>query len=257
MNLRLRRRRRSADGDMPVVEHLEELRYRLLVSVFAVLVGSVVAYTFYEPLLDFLLHPLSDAARDGEIKVLDENGDPLLFVGGVSTAFFLRIKISAFAGLAFALPVVMFQLWRFITPGLQPTEKRYAIPFVASALGLFALGGFVAFKVLPVGLEFLLGFVPPAQPLIQLTEYINFTIFAILGFGLSFEFPLVLVFLGLAGLLSSRTLARKRGLAFLLAFVVAALATPSGDPLTQTALAVPLYILYEVSILIIRFVLKR
>jgi sec-independent protein translocase protein TatC len=251
-----RRRRRADGGRMSVVEHLEELRFRLIVSIVAVVAGAIVAYTFYEPLLDFLLHPLDSAGRVGEVQVVDEEGLDV-FVGGIATAFVLRLKVSAFAGLIFALPVVLFQLWRFITPGLQPREKRYSIPFVLSGLGLFALGGYVAFSILPVGIQFLLSFVPPAEPLIQLPEYLSFVMFTVLGFGLTFQFPLVLVFLGGAGIVSSAALRKRRRMAILLAFIASAIATPSGDPLSQTAMAVPLYILYEASIAIIRFVMKR
>jgi sec-independent protein translocase protein TatC len=236
---------------MSVIEHLEELRFRIIASMAAVVLGAIIAYVLYEPILDFLLGPIDSAGRIGEVKV--EN----VYVSGIATGFLLRIKVSAFAGLIFGLPVVLFQLWRFITPGLESREKRYAIPFVASALALFALGAFIAFRILPVGIQFLLSFTEPAEPLIQLPEYLNFVILMVLAFGISFEFPLVLVFLALAGLLSSRTLAGRRRIAVLMAFVVAAVATPGGDPLSQTAMAVPLYILYEASILVIRFVLKR
>lgn len=236
---------------MTVIEHLEELRYRLIVSIAAVVVGSVVAYVSYRPLLDLLLAPLDAAGRIGGVQV--EN----VYVGGIATGFTLRLKISAFAGLVFALPVVLFQVWRFITPGLEPRERKYSIPFVLSALALFGLGAWFAFMLMPVGIKFLLGFVEPAQPLIQLSEYLNFVILMVLSFGISFEFPLVLVFLGAAGIVSSRALASKRRIAVFVAFLVAAIATPSADPLSQTMLAVPLYILYELSILVVRFVLKR
>jgi len=236
---------------MSVIDHLTELRYRLVICIASVVVGALVAYVFYEPLLAFIKHPIDTAGSVGEVKVTD------LFVQGVATAFIFRLKVSAFAGFAFALPVVMFQLWRFVTPALDPREKRYAIPFVLSSLGLFAFGGFLAFKILPVAIEFLLGFVPPAQPLILLTEYLNFVIYMVLGFGLSFQFPLVLVSLAAVGLLDSRTLRKRRRMAILMAFILAALATPGGDPLSQTTMAVPLYILYELSILVIRYGLKR
>jgi len=236
---------------MSVIEHLDELRFRLIVSIAAVVGGSIVAYILYPSILGILRAPLDEAGRIGDVTVTD------LYLPGITTGFVLRIKVSAFAGIVFGLPVVLFQLWRFVTPGLEPQEKRYAIPFVASAVGLFALGAFVAFQIMPVGIEFLLGFVEPAKPLIQLPEYLNFVILMILAFGISFEFPLLLVFLALAGVITSRTLATRRRLAVLMAFIVAAVATPSGDPLSQTVMALPLYILYEASILVIRFVLKR
>lgn len=236
---------------MTVIEHLTELRYRLIVSLTAIVVGGIVAYALYDPILELLLSPLDDSGSIGGVEV-DE-----VYVPGITTAFFLRMKVSAYMGLVFALPVTLYQFWRFITPGLHPREKRFAIPFVASALVLFGIGAWIAFAMMPVSIKFLLGFVGPAEPLIQLTEYLNFVIYMTMGFGLSFEFPLVLVFLGMLGVLPSSALTKRRRVAFLLAFLVAALATPSGDPLSQTILAVPLYILYEVSILVIRYGLKR
>lgn len=242
---------------MSVIEHLEELRYRLVISVLAIVAGAVIAYFLYNRLLDFLLHPLTESGEIGDLRVVDDKGNPQVYVPGVTTAFYLRIKLSGYAGFVFALPVVLYQLWRFITPGLHPREKRYAVPFVGSALILFGVGTFLAFLFLPLGLRFLLEFVPPAQPLIHLTEYLNFTIFMILAFGLAFQFPLALVFLGMIGVLPASALAKRRRMAFVLAFIVSALITPSGDPLTQSILAGAMYLLYEISILVIRFVLKR
>lgn len=241
---------------MTVIEHLEEFRHRLIVSLIAFVVGSIVAYILYRPILSFLKEPLDAAVRAGAIgggahKELD------LYVTGVATGFILRIKASAFAGVLLALPVILFQVWRFITPGLEPGERRWAIPFVVSSLALFSLGAWIAFLILPVGIRFLLGFVAPAQPLIHLTEYLSFVFLMVLAFGLTFEFPLVLIFLAAVGALSSATLRKGRRAAILITFIVAAVATPSGDPLSQTAMAVPLYLLYEVSILVIRFGLKK
>lgn len=241
---------------MTVIEHLDELRYRLIISIAAVVVGAIAAYFVYRPLLELLKGPLDQAVRAGAIGK-DARGELDLYVTGVATGFILRIKVSAFAGLIFALPVVLFQLWRFITPGLQAREKKYAIPFVISAMALFALGAWIAFMLMPVGIKFLLGFVAPAKPLIHLTEYMSFAFLMILAFGVSFEFPLVLVFLAGAGILSSARLRKARRLAILMAFVVGAVATPSQDPISQLVMAVPLYILYEISLLVIRFGLKR
>ena len=167
------------------------------------------------------------------------------------------MKTSAFAGLVFALPVILFQLFRFVTPGLEPRERKFAIPFVVSAVLLFVLGGYIAFLILPLGIHWLLGFVAPAQPLIQLPEYMNFVFLLILAFGISFEFPLLLISLAGLGILSSGQLSKARRAAILSAFVIAAVATPSQDPISQIVMAVPLYILYELSILVIKYGLKR
>jgi sec-independent protein translocase protein TatC len=180
-----------------------------------------------------------------------------VYLGGIATGFILRLKTSAFAGLVFALPVLLYQLWRFVTPGLEPRERKFVIPFIISALALFVLGGYIAFLILPLGIHWLLGFVAPAQPLIQLTEYMSFVFLLILAFGISFEFPLLLIALAGVGILSSRQLSSFRRGAILTAFIIAAVATPSQDPISQVVMAVPLYILYELSILVIRYGLKR
>lgn len=238
---------------MTVVEHIDEFRRRILISIAAFAVGMVVAYVFYRDILQVLQHPLDEANRLGKVQV--DN----VFVPGVTGPFLLRLKVSAFAGLLFSLPVLLFQLWRFITPGLHAKEKRYAIPFVGSSLALFAFGAWFAFLILPTGVRFLLSFVEPGiqEPFITFQDYLSFIIFMILAFGISFEFPIVLVFLGMAGIISSRQLRRWRRYAVLAVFIVAAVATPSQDPFSQIAMAAPLYILYEASILVIRFVLKK
>jgi sec-independent protein translocase protein TatC len=242
---------------MTLVEHLEELRYRIFVCVGAYVVMVIVAYFVYKPILSFMLHPLKDAGKVGSIPVVDAQGKPIVFVTGIATGFILRLKTSAFAGVVFALPVFLYQLWRFITPGLQPKERKFAIPFVVAAVALFALGGYIAFLLLPIGIHWLLGFVAPARPLIHLTEYMSFVFLMILAFGISFEFPLLLVSLAGVGVLTSEQLGKARRGAILGAFIIAAVATPSQDPISQVVMAVPLYILYELSILVIRDGLKR
>jgi sec-independent protein translocase protein TatC len=238
---------------MSVVEHIDEFRYRILISLAAFMVGMIVSFIFYRPILELMMRPLDEANRLGDVEVKD------VFVPGVTGPFMLRLRVSAFAGLLFALPVLLFQLWRFITPGLHSNEKRYAIPFVGSSLGLFALGAWFAFLVLPTGVRFLLSFVEPGlqQPFITFQDYLSFIIFMILAFGITFEFPILLVFLSLVGIVTSRRLRKWRRYALLGVFVVVAVATPSQDPFSQIAMAAPLYILYEASILVIRFALKR
>lgn len=240
---------------MTVVQHLDEFRYRLIVSLIAFVACTIVAYVFYRSLLGFLTHPLDQGGRVGGVQIKDLS----LFVTGITAPFVLRVKISAFAGLLFSLPVVLFQVWRFITPGLEENEKRFAVPFVLTSLGLFALGTWFAFLILPTGIRFLLGFVEPGiqAPFITFQSYFSFISLMIVAFGLSFEFPLVLVFLGMVGIVTSARLRAWRKYAFFFAFLVGAVATPSQDPFSQVVLSVPLYILYEISILVIRFVLKR
>jgi sec-independent protein translocase protein TatC len=252
--LRLLRTPRNPDGTMSLLDHLEELRYRILMSVAAYVVATAIAWAFYEPILRLLKSPLDAGGRIGEFQVDD------LFVTGITTAFVLRFKVALFGGLVIALPVLLYHLWRFVTPGLERRERRYALPFVLSSVGLFALGTWFAFIVLPTGIRFLLGFTAPEQgvkPLILLSEYLSFVTFTIMAFGVTFEFPLLLIFLAVACVLSSRQLAKARRAAIVGIFVVAAVATPSQDPVSQLILAAPLYLLYEASILIVRFGLKR
>jgi len=238
---------------MTVVEHIEEFRSRLIISLLAFLIGVIVAYILYRPILELLQHPLDEANRLGDVQVKD------IFVPGVTGPFLLRLKVSAFAGLFFSLPVLLWQLWRFITPGLHSNEKRYAIPFVGASIGLFGLGAWFAFLILPTGVRFLLSFVEPGlqEPFITFQDYLSFVIFMILAFGIAFEFPVVLVFLSLVGVVTSARLRRWRRIAVVLVFLVAAIATPSQDPFSMIAMAGPLYILYEVAILVIRYPLKR
>lgn len=247
-----RRSPASPDGRMTVVEHLEELRDRIVRSFLAFLAGSVVAYIFYSTLLDLLVAPLDEGGRIGGVTVEGLN------VGGITTAFLVRLKVSIFFGLVFALPVILWQIWRFIVPGLQQRERRFGIWFVVGSLGLFLLGAAVAFLVMPKAIGFLLAFArAPLKPLIFVDQYISFVSFMVIGFGLAFEFPLLLIMLAGLGVLSSRRLAGWRRQAAFGAFVVAAVATPSQDPYSMTLMAVPLYLLYEASLLVIRYAMRK
>jgi sec-independent protein translocase protein TatC len=232
---------------MTVIEHLEELRRRLIISVVALLVMTVVAYLVYNPIIGWLLKPVLSK------KV------PVVYVPGIVTGFLIRVKVSMFVGFLLALPVILLQVWRFVTPGLERNEKKYAVPFILSSLGLFALGTFFAFLILPTGIRWLLTFATGhgTAPLIFIDQYLSFLMFMVLAFGISFEFPLLLIFLAGVGILSSAKLRKYRRHAVLGAAVVAAVATPSQDPYSMIVMGVPLYILYEVSILVIRWAMKK
>jgi sec-independent protein translocase protein TatC len=249
----MRRRRNAAEG-MSVIEHLEELRSRLIVSIIAVGVGSVIGWVFFHPIFNFMTEPYLKLCKDGVIK--SPTGCKLVFTGVVEP-FLIRFKVSLAAGLAIALPVLLYELWRFITPGLTKPERRLALPFVASSLVLFALGGLFAYLTLSKGLRFLLGFAGDSiVPLLTVDRYINFVIFMVLAFGLSFEFPLVLIMLCWVHVLSSQRLREWRRWAILFITIYAAVITPSQDPYTQIAMMVPMYVFYELSILVAR-ALKR
>ena len=239
-----------AGARMTVVEHLTELRHRLFVSVIAFVGGSIVAYRFYGSILRLLKLPLDKGGNIAGIHVS-------LSVSGVTTAFLVRLKVSIFAGLMLALPVILFQLWRFITPGLEKKEKRYAIPFVAGSMGLFAAGAVVAYMTLPSALGFLLRFTEGFQPIIFVNEYVGFVTFMVLAFGITFELPMVLIALAWAGIVTSAWMKKYRRHAVVACFIIGAVATPSQDPYTNTLMAVPLYLLYEASYLVVRFLMRK
>jgi sec-independent protein translocase protein TatC len=231
---------------MPLVEHLTELRRRLIISVLAVMIGGIVAFVLYNTILDFLLSPYTEVTGRTTLLITD----PL-------EGFTTRLKVSAFGGLALASPVVLWQIWRFITPGLHKNEKRYAIPFIIASLALFALGAAVALYTFPQALRFLIAvgggnleaFFSPAK-------YLNLILLMIVAFGIAFEFPIVLLFLQLAGVVTSGRLRSWRRPAAVVIVAVAAVITPSQDPYSLFAMAGPMYLFYELSILAGRLLKK-
>lgn len=238
---------------MTVMEHLGELRRRLVVSLLAFLAISVAAFIFYEPLLAFIRQPLCDLPA----RLLGPQGCQLVFVK-VMGGFLFRLKLTALAGLLFAAPVWIYQIWAFVTPGLTAREKRYAVPFVLSSVILFATGGFVAYSTLPVGIRLLVSIGGGGLvPLLGAEEYLNFIGLMFLGFGAMFEIPVVLFFLGLAEIITVDMLRKQRKVALVSLVALAAIVTPSQDPYTLLVLAVPLYGLYEVTILLLRLVMRR
>ncbi len=235
------------DEGMTLVEHLTELRTRLVKTVIALAVGGVIGFMLYEPVLEVLQRPYCAISEQCDFVVTD----PL-------ESFSIRLKVSAYVGLLIALPVVLWQLWRFITPGLYPNEKRYAVPFVGSSVVLFFLGSGLALWTFPNALEFLVNIGGDSlQPLYSPGKYLSLVTFMMLAFGVGFEFPIVLVFLQMTGALSWQRLASWRRWAVVVIFVIVSVITPSGDPFTLMALALPMCLFYEVSILLGRFVLKR
>lgn len=232
-------------GLMAMVPHLRELRRRVLVSALAVVVGSVVAFLFHALMLHVLTGPYCDLPNSYRLL----QGRCTLIVTGVLDAFRVTLKLSLYAGIILASPVWLYQAWRFVTPALHRNEKRYATFFVASSLGLFALGGTFAWLTLTRGLEFLLGFATGSvAPLLSFDSYLSFVTALVLVFGASFEFPLLVVMLNVVGVLSAARLKRwSRGIIFGIG-VFAAGATPSQDPFTMLALVVPLCLLYVLAL---------
>ena len=232
-------------GTMSVVDHLRELRDRIIWSLVAVALGATLVFIFFGPIVHFLTAPYEHQTHRG------------LIYTGVIEGFMIRIKVAAYGGLIIASPVVFFHLWRFITPGLNPNEKRYAVPFVASAIVLFLGGTVVAAFTLPPALKLLLAVGGnDFTALITANSYLTLIFLMALAFGVSFEFPILMMFLLLARIVHTSQLRKIRKYAFLGIVVFAAVITPSQDPISLFAMAIPMYLLYEASIIIGRL-LKR
>ena len=239
---------------MSLADHLGELRRRLVIAAVAVTIGAVGAFILYNHVLSFLVHPYCQAQKARHIT---SAAGCNLVINDPLEGFTTRLKVSGYLGMFLASPIVLFQLWRFITPGLHRREKKYAIPFVVSSVLLFTLGGVVAILTFPQALNFLIGVSGKnVTTFFTPSKYIGLYVLVVAAFGLACEFPSVLVCLEMAGVLPSRKLRDWRRPAVVVIFVVAAVITPSQDPYSLFAMAVPMYIFYEASILIGR-VLKK
>ena len=241
---------------MTLIEHLTELRNRLIKSLLAVAAGAVIGFVAYDWIFDILIHPYQQLCEQNIGQTLDDNCR--LLVTNPLEGFSVRIKVSTYAGIALAMPVILWQVWRFVTPGLYPHEKRYAVPFVASAMVLFTLGAAIAYWTMPKALAFLTeiggdNLVSAYSP----SSYFHLIVYMMLAFGVGFEFPIVLVFLQMAGILTTATLRRFRRYAIVLIAVVVAVATPSGDPISMLALTIPMVLFYEVAIVVGRVLERR
>jgi len=237
----------AVDDAMTLTEHLGELRSRLIRSALAVVAGMMVVLAFYEPVLDFLRQPYDNLCQRRPDLVT--NCD--FFTLGPLEGFNARLRISLYGGLILALPVVLWQIWRFVVPALHAKEKKYAIPFVLSSVVLFAVGGFFAYFTLDKGLEWLISWSgSDVQQASQISKYVSFVGLMMAAFGVGFEFPVLLVFLQLVGVLRPRQLVEGWRVAIMLIVVLAAVITPSGDPITLALLSVPLAVFYFLAILI-------
>ena len=258
MKLRRRRASRAAvsgpDDQMTLTEHLAELRSRVIRAALAVALGVIVILAFYDPVLEFLRQPYDNLCQRRPDLVT--NCD--LFSLGPLDGFNARLRIALYGGLILALPVVLWQVWRFIVPALHSREKKYAIPFIVSSVVLFAAGGWLAYITLDKGLEFLVSWSgSDVQQAFQITKYVSLVALMIAAFGVGFEFPVLLVFLQLAGVVRPRQLVEGWRIAIVSIVVLAAVITPSGDPITLIALTVPLVLLYFVAIGVGHLIVRR
>jgi sec-independent protein translocase protein TatC len=234
---------------MTLMEHLTELRKRLIVSVLAIAVGMLIVTIFYNQLFHWLLEPYRQSQDNPNANLLQT--DPL-------EGFGVRLKVTGYGGIALAMPVLLWQVWRFISPGLYDNEKRYAIPFVTSAVALFITGAGIAYWTMPKALDFL-GSIGgnDLQQFYSPGKYFQLISYMMLAFGAGFEFPILLVFLQLAGIVKTDQLRQFRRYAIVLITVLVAVLTPSGDPYSMLALSVPMVIFYEVAIIIGRWSGRR
>lgn len=234
---------------MSLIDHLVELRSRVIKSVAAIAIGAVIGFLLYNRVLELLQSPYCDVVPSNRCKFLVT--DPL-------EGFAIRMKVSAYVGFLIGSPVVLWQLWRFVTPGLYPKERKYAVPFVASGVLLFVMGAGIALLTLEQTLRFLVSVGGESiETFYAPGKYISLVIFMMLAFGAGFEFPIVLVFLQLAGIVRWQQLAEWRRYAIVVIFIIDAVITPSQDPVSLLALGIPMVLFYEVSILLGRFVLRR
>lgn len=234
--------RRNPDRRMPLRAHLRELRTRMLLAVGGVLVGAVAGWVWYLPLFDRLQEPIAEvAAARGELITIN--------FGGVATPLDMQLKVALFAGVIVSSPWWLYQLWAFITPGLTRRERLYALGFLSAAVPLFLAGGAVAWWLLPKAVAVLAGFTPPDQVnIIPAQSYLEFIMRMVLAFGLAFLVPVVMVGLTFTGVVRARTWLHGWRWAVMLAFVFAAVATPTGDAISMFALALPICVLYGIAV---------
>ena len=237
------------EDKMPLTSHLEELRKRLVRILIAVGIAFLGCFAFKEELFRIVAQPLISVLPPGTHMVYT----------GLPEAFFTYIKVSFYAGIFLASPVVLYHVWKFISPGLFPQEKKFVAPFVITSTLLF-VGGvcFGYFLVLPSAYKFFLEFTTDfLKPMLSMREYLTLTLKLLLAFGIIFEIPVFLFFMTKIGLVTPRKLARMRRYAIVVCFIVAALITPTPDAFTQCMMAIPMVILYEVGILVSRLAVRK
>jgi len=254
------------DSSAPLIEHLAELRQRLIYSVLAFIIGMIICFTIWNPIFDFLTHPLCSA------MAVRGHSDCGLILIKLQEGFFVAISISLLGGLVLSFPIIGFQMWRFVAPGLYKTEKNAFLPFIVASPFMFFLGAaFAYYVVTPLAFDFFLGFQQTGSVLDQdnvdnaaagiafqgsAQEYLSLTIKFIVAFGMCFQLPVLLTLMGKAGLVSAEGLGNVRKYAVVAILVLAALVTPP-DVITQVILFVVVYGLYEVSILLVARVEKK
>jgi sec-independent protein translocase protein TatC len=243
----LRRRRSNPEGRMSVMDHMRELRRRLIYVILIVAAGAVVGWYLYDPIIHFLEHPYCQVSPEHRFQ--GSKSCDLIYntpLGGFTT----RLKVSVIAGTVFTAPLWLYQIWAFITPGLRKNERKYTVIFIVASTLLFATGTVLAYLVLSKGLNILLTQAGTGVlALLTVNEYLSFVTLMLVVFGAAFELPLLVVMANLAGVLSARLLKKSQRIAIFLIFLFAAVATPSTDPFTMCAMALPMVVLFEAAVL--------
>ena len=241
------RRSRNPDGSMTLFEHFREFQARLFRAVLAILAGTVVAFIFYEPIFARVRQPFDLVVDEAEAQ----GKEIVLAVNGVTEAFTLQIKVVVVAGIVLSLPIWLYQLWRFLAPGLKHNEKRWGYVFVVFATPLFLFGAAIAYQTMPRLLELFLGFTPQnVANIINVNEYLTFILQILLFFGIGAVVPLVFVMLNFAGLLTARQLIRAWRWLLIGCLTFAAVATPTPDPFTMGLVAFPFMLIVLAAILV-------
>lgn len=234
------------DAPQSILSHLNELRWRILKIGIAVIVGAIVAFFFADELRAILEAPFYDAAPENNFQALKPGEE-----------WGVLMRIALFGGVILTAPIILYQLWAFINPALTSKERKWTIP-VASALAVLFIGGVsFGYFVLPRGLSFLLGIFPEVENDLLIGDYYSFVLRFLLAFGLAFLYPVFLFAAAASGLLSSEQMARGRRWALMLVVIGAAVITPTGDLLNLAILAVPLYLMYEITYWLVRLILKK
>lgn len=240
-------------GRMALGDHFRELRARLMRSLLVFLVLLIVAFFFYDRLLDLVLNPYNDAREQ-----LGNSVQTKAYISGAGGPLMLNLKLCSMAALVVSAPYWLYQIWAFIVPGLHASEKRWTRVFIAVAGPLFLAGVAVGYYILPKGLTVLIGFTPKGlDNLVEFGDYYTFFTRMLLVFGVAFEIPFFVVLLNLAGVVSGRTLGQHRSWIIVGTFIFAAVATPSTDPISMLFLAVPMTVLFLLSEVIARTIDRR
>ena len=240
-------RKKLDEVEMPFLDHLEELRWRIIRALVSVVIFTIIAFFFSDYLLDFLLYTTKNLNHPINLQVLK-----------VQSVFIIKLELALIAGIVFSLPYIFYQIWGFVAPGLLEKERRYVVPVILFATLSFLAGSvFAYFVIIPLALDFFLGLAPDnVTNNIALDFYFGFMVRIIMVFGIVFELPVISLFLTKLGILTPQILKKYRRYAIVIFFVIAAILTPP-DPTTQVLLAIPLLILYEVTIWISYFFQKK